>query len=723
VGQVIEHRYNIIEKIGEGGMGAVYLAQDMRLRRRMVAIKRMELTGKKADIDLFQQRFEREAEEMAAFQHPHIVTVHDFGHDDEGVYLVMEYMPGGTLSDRMGRGALPVAEAAKIILPLAEALYVIHQAGLVHRDVKPANILFDAYGHPKLADFGVVKLLEGEDGQNLTSIGAAVGTPAYMAPELARGEVSPATDQYALGVVLYEMVTGRRPFQAGRTPFETMENHKKKPLPDPRNFNPGLPEWFCEILKKALSKEPQDRYADMLAFAQALRVGDAVRKENTAIDPTEIISTEERVQEDLLGGTPTDLLRNLVLRPQVEPLEEEALAEVVQEENAGADEAEERVQEDSLGGTPTDLLHMPVIHPPTENLVIETPQEDPESTPEIVTEEPTQDQIGLRRAHIPRWLLWGGVAVIVLGLMIGIGSSLVKPGADRVGSLAALATTTQTATQIPTTTATNTRTSTMTPTSTPTTTSTPIATLGIGSTMVRAKDGMEMVYIPAGEFTMGSDKGDSDEKPVHDVSLDAYWIDKYEVTNEQYAQCVSAGACSRPSSVKSYTRDSYYSNPTYDDHPVVNVNWSQADAYCRWAGGRLPTEAEWEKAARGTDPRTYPWGDATPTCNLANYGGTAGCVGDTIVVGTYPDAVSQYGVLDMAGNVWEWVADSYDSRYYSKSPLQNPTGPADGSYRVLRGGSWYFSENILRVANRVRYDPEASGSDGGFRCVLPEAQP
>ncbi len=241
----------------------------------------------------------------------------------------------------------------------------------------------------------------------------------------------------------------------------------------------------------------------------------------------------------------------------------------------------------------------------------------------------------------------------------------------------------------------------------------------------------DMVYIPAGEFMMGCAPHDSecgsDEKPYHKVYLDAYYIDKHEVTVAEYKKCVDAGVCNEPET-------GGYCNwgvSGRDNHPINCVSWNDADAYCRWAGKRLPTEAEWEKGARGTDGRIYPWGNEFD-CHKGNFDdettiddsytvpGGSNCDGynTTSPVCSFPAGNSPYGLCDMSGNVWEWVQDWYGQEYYSSSPSSNPTGPSSGKLRVRRGGSWRFDFPVLfRSSDRIRFNPVLRPDDYGFRCV------
>ena len=223
-----------------------------------------------------------------------------------------------------------------------------------------------------------------------------------------------------------------------------------------------------------------------------------------------------------------------------------------------------------------------------------------------------------------------------------------------------------------------------------------------GEERVSSADGMVQVFIPAGAFQMGGldPKAANDELPAHRVTLDAFWIDKVEVTNGMYTLCVQAGVCRIPFTLKSDSRNSYFNNPDFKDYPVVYVGWGEAKAYCEWTGRRLPTEAEWERAARGDDFRTFPWGDERPDSARANINAF---VGDTARVGSYPSGASPFGVLDMAGNVAEWVNDYYDGTYYGSSLSQNPTGPVGRTAyfsRVVRGGTFMDADRDVRVSKR-----------------------
>jgi len=224
--------------------------------------------------------------------------------------------------------------------------------------------------------------------------------------------------------------------------------------------------------------------------------------------------------------------------------------------------------------------------------------------------------------------------------------------------------------------------------------------------------GRLMEVIPAGAFTMGSATGDADEQPVHQVYLDAFSMDKYQVSVRQYARFLEATHHEVPPDWSTMNR------PQHQNRPVANVDWMDADAYCHWAGKRLPTEAEWEKAARGTDARVYPWGNEPPTRFHANSGKEVWSSHTVLTpVGTFEEGKSPYGIYDMAGNVWEWVSDWYDQDYYKTSPSQNPTGPSTGGHKVIRGGSWGSGGDDLRASDREIHLPSFRGFGTGFRCA------
>ncbi len=364
-----------------------------------------------------------------------------------------------------------------------------------------------------------------------------------------------------------------------------------------------------------------------------------------------------------------------------------------------------------------------------------------------------RDALSQTLRRIPAWGWGGGVVmgIVVLALLWQLG------GGGNGGQLAATPTPTptlpavsqvtptltpeltNTPTTEPTTTPTNTPTNqpTTTPTPTPTTTptNTPTTTPDPnvpppnpqpGDPWTRPSDGMVMVYVPGGTFLMGSDPAQdpdaaSDEFPQHEVTLSPYWLDKTEVTNAMYAACVAAGVCA----ASSYANDNDYNGAAY---PVVGVSWNDADAYCAWAGGQLPTEAQWEYAARGDDGRLYPWGNqfdgalanfCDSNCTLSHRDPN---VNDgyalTAPVGSYaPGGDSWIGAADMAGNVWEWVDDWYAA--YENTPQTDPSGPESADYKVLRGGSWHDDPRYLRAADRVYYSPTNRDVVIGFRCVVP----
>ena len=303
------------------------------------------------------------------------------------------------------------------------------------------------------------------------------------------------------------------------------------------------------------------------------------------------------------------------------------------------------------------------------------------------------------------WIAMGviGLAVITAGMLP---SPMLQTPSQNKGQVPITATASETARP--------TRTATLEPSSTPTWTGTEIIQATLTSLPIYRLDEkvVPMAYVPGGVFLMGNDRGNVDERPIHAVNVDAFYMDAFEVTNKLYKACVQAGAC-QPVKKNSATRSKYYDDPRFVRFPVLFVNWNMAQTYCEWRGARLPTEAEWEKAARGASNLTYPWGEDLD-CNLANYGN---CLGDTSGAAIYDLGKSRFGIYNMAGNVWEWVSDWYSATYYRSSPEDNPQGPDWGTEKVLRGGSWKDNFVEIQSMNREAEKPAYSSNAVGFRCA------
>lgn len=254
----------------------------------------------------------------------------------------------------------------------------------------------------------------------------------------------------------------------------------------------------------------------------------------------------------------------------------------------------------------------------------------------------------------------------------------------------------------------------------PTPAGTPTPVIAVVPTPTVVPPVAEIIFVPSGRFMMGSPAGSDRfaeqwERPAHEVTLNAFWMTQTEVTNAQYALCVQDSACVPVQEAASRTRGDYYTNPAYMNFPVVNITQPQAQDFCGWVGGRLPTEAEWEYAARYNDSRLYPWGDEMEI-NRGSFGRPEG--NDTEPVFSYPNGASALGFLNLSGNVWEWIADWYDPNYYEDSPARNPQGPETGRERVVRGGAYGTDPQFVRAANRRGLNPDTGYDNVGFRCAF-----
>jgi len=615
---VLARRYHIIRRLGGGGMGTVFLAGQIAVGDRPVALK--VLLRKLLDDPEFLMRFHNEAASTGRIHHPNVVTIYESGQADDGTpYIAMEYLEGGTLRDELKqRGALPVAQVVEIIQQVARGLNAAHKLGIIHRDLKPDNIFLTRSDEGELAvkigDFGIAKLRESA---THTMTGTVLGTPAYMSFEQAAGmrsdELDARSDIYSLGVVVYEMLTGRVPFHSD-TPLGCVRKHLTEQPPPFRAVKPDLPSLpqLEGVVMKALTKDREQRFASPLEFARELAEAAGATQPTAPLPQTRVVPPPTPVV-----GEPSGLPLG-----RAEP-------------------------------SPTQPARAAAPSPP-KPAAVPSPQLRP--TP--------------ARPSRAKYVIFAFLALAAAGTGLWYWQqSRLQPQIESQPPSESGA-------------------------------KTPTPPSG-------------MVYIPGGTFTMGRDNSeDPEETPAHVVTVPPFYLDKTPVTTANYAAYVWAGGRQTP---PSWPQGRYPSGS--DDWPVADVSWEEARAYCADSGKRLPTEAEWEFAARGTDGRLYPWGNrfdpALTNSKERGLGHPEGVEGKDIFDKVALDSASSpFGVFGMSGNVWEWTADDYKPYSGHQSAFQIP---ADA--KVIRGGSFKSDKDHITTTTRNLDLATTRSPTIGFRCA------
>jgi serine/threonine-protein kinase len=626
VGQTLKGTYKVERQLAAGGMGVIYRASHVRLPKKY-AIK--VLTQELARNENVITRFQREAEIVAALGHPHIVDVVDFDALDTGQrYMVMEFLEGEDLADRLRRGPLPLPSTVRVFMDVCDALDKAHAQGVVHRDLKPDNIFLTQRSgrddYAKVLDFGISKILEAA-GTQMTMDQSVMGTPSYMSPEQAAGEVraiDQRTDIFALGAILFECLTGRVAYP-GTTPLAVIAKITSEPPPRVLELRPDLPPGLQEVALRALAHSKAHRYATAGEMCQDLIAASGV-------------SPEE------LG------------RPASYP-----------------------------GGLSASGSRLPATQPPQPYLqsTLSAAAGQHSGVP------PTHNPAAAPAPAAGGSKTWMAIVGVLAAAGVGIGAYALTRGGGGAGQSG---------------------------------TTGPGPGPGPGPTTPPAHAPREprpalaslgkLLRIAGGSFSMGTDHASAQwERPRHVVEVAPFWLAETETTNADYALFLRRADASVPRPTGWASKESYPAGKATT--PVVGIDWESAVAYCAWAypgGGRLPTEAEWEWAARGPDGREYPWGNELDEA-AANFG--ARSRGELAPVGSYPAGKSRDGVHDLAGNAMEWTAS--ELTYYDGRDIGDKRGR-----RVMRGGSFQDRDDDALRAWYRNFDVPAKTSDlTGFRCA------
>ncbi len=677
IGITLDNKYRIEEKVGEGGMGIVFRATHIHMDHP-VAIKVLH-TQFSSD-PLMIERFRREARAAAQIHHHNAIAVTDFGvtQNDTVAYLVMEYLAGIDLREKIKqKRQLSYNEVFLIVRQICSALHAAHLKGIIHRDLKPDNIWLvksdDGNELVKVLDFGIAKLQSTTEMITLTQQGMIVGTPYYMSPEQCRGEeLDPRSDLYSLGVIIYEMLTGKLPFEADTPVGVAIKQVTEKPGAMHRLRN-GIPNPIEQAVRRILEKDRDDRPATAIELARELEV--ALYSSKIELPPLELTTSNSpfRAISPPHDDRPTQS-SPAVRSAMTTPLQSESFANTA----ANAESPTTPVKAPSPEGVAAEgALDAGAIWAADSER--EGVAADFSPSMQRKTETPTPfDSLSPERVFVSPPSLLERVIEFAKPYKKQIGVGGLIGGALLIAILAILLT--------------------------------PEGSKDAGNPRPPRPPPQGMVYVKGGIFRMGVDtakdtslRGDYLSQPLHEVKLDDFFIDYHEVTNEEYQQFVEA---------KKHPAPSHWKQGKFEagtaKWPVVNVSWFDAKAYADWKGKRLPTEAEWEYAARGTVSSVYPWGDdwSPDKANLKESGKSK-----PEAVGSYPQDESWCKARDVAGNVAEWVFDTQHP--YPGSAVSN-----DPRANIYRGGSFDTSKEVLVITRRWFEPPGRRFPHVGFRCAM-----